>query len=68
MRIKILGTRGEIELSKPQHHNHSGILFDETILCDAGEKNILTTIQNSSLLPIFTLTMLFLLPAKKQLR
>jgi ribonuclease BN (tRNA processing enzyme) len=41
MQIKILGTRGEIEMSKPQHHNHSGILFDETILCDVGEKKYL---------------------------
>jgi len=41
MRIKILGTRGEIKISKSRHHNHSGILVDKTVLCDVGEKKYL---------------------------
>lgn len=41
LEIKILGTRGEIESSKPYHSNHSGILIDNTILFDIGEKEFL---------------------------
>ncbi len=41
MQIKILGTRGEIEISRPRYYNHSGILVDKTILCDVGEKKYL---------------------------
>jgi len=41
MRIKILGTRGEIELSRPKHSKHSGIFLDGKILFDIGEKSFL---------------------------
>jgi ribonuclease BN (tRNA processing enzyme) len=38
MKIKILGTRGEIKPSVPYHSKHSGILIDKKILFDLGEK------------------------------
>lgn len=41
MRIKILGTRGEIEASKPYHSKHSGVLVDGKLLFDLGEKQYL---------------------------
>lgn len=41
MLIKILGTRGEIEASKPYHSRHSGVLIDNTFLFDVGEKEYL---------------------------
>lgn len=41
MEIKILGTRGEIKLSKPLYQNHSGILVDKKILLDFGEEEFL---------------------------
>ena len=41
MRIEILGTRGEIEESAPDHRLHSGILIDDTILLDVGEREFL---------------------------
>ncbi len=41
MKIKILGTRGEIETSSPRHFNHSGILLDGKILLDLGEEKFL---------------------------
>lgn len=41
MRIKILGTRGEIEIRRPLHDNHSGILVDKIMMCDIGEKKYL---------------------------
>ena len=41
MDIKILGTRGEIEATAPYHSRHSGILIDETLLLDFGEKDFL---------------------------
>lgn len=41
MKIKVLGTRGEIEDSSPYHSKHSGVLIDETILFDLGEKQFL---------------------------
>lgn len=41
MKIKALGTRGEIEDSVPYHSKHSGVLIDETILFDLGEKQFL---------------------------
>lgn len=41
MKIKILGTRGEIEHSAPYHSKHSGILIDDKILIDLGEKEFL---------------------------
>ena len=41
MKIKILGTRAEIEASAPYHSRHSGILIDNEILIDLGEKEFL---------------------------
>ncbi len=41
MEIKILGTRGEIDSSLPYHSKHSGILINETLLLDIGEKEFL---------------------------
>jgi len=41
MKIKILGTRGEIEASAPYHSSHSGTLLDKKILLDAGEERFL---------------------------
>jgi len=41
MKIKILGTRGEIEGSAPWHTKHSGLLVDDTFLLDLGEKEYL---------------------------
>jgi ribonuclease BN (tRNA processing enzyme) len=41
MKIKILGTRGEIEESCPYHSKHSGILIDGKLLLDLGEKDFL---------------------------
>ncbi len=37
MRLKILGTRGNIPLSAPRYARHSGILVDARILLDLGE-------------------------------
>ena len=41
MKVKILGTRGEIEPSAPYHAKHSGVLIDKTLLLDLGEKSFL---------------------------
>jgi len=41
MKIKILGTRGEIEASAPYHSHHSGILLDKKIMFDLGEEEFL---------------------------
>lgn len=41
MKIKILGTRGEIEESCPYHKRHSGVLIDRKFLLDVGEKEFL---------------------------
>lgn len=41
MKIKILGTRGEIPESAPYHSKHSGILIDQKLLVDLGEKSFL---------------------------
>lgn len=41
MKIKILGTRGKIEAKAPKHSRHSGILIDDKILIDVGEKSYL---------------------------
>lgn len=41
MKIKILGTRGEIKPSAPYHSHHSGVLIDDTLLFDCGEKKFL---------------------------
>jgi glyoxylase-like metal-dependent hydrolase (beta-lactamase superfamily II) len=42
MKLEILGTRGEIDESAPQHRKHSGILVDDTLLLDVGEKEYLS--------------------------
>jgi ribonuclease BN (tRNA processing enzyme) len=41
MQLIILGTRGEIEESLPYHSKHSGILVDQELLIDLGEKRFL---------------------------
>jgi len=41
MRIKVLGTRGEVEPSAPYHSRHSGVLVDDTLLLDLGEREFL---------------------------
>lgn len=41
MKIKILGTRGEIKESAPYHSRHSGLLVDGKILFDLGEPEFL---------------------------
>ena len=41
MRIKVLGTRGEVEPSSPYHAKHSGVLVDGEVLFDLGEKEFL---------------------------
>lgn len=41
MKIKVLGTRGEIENSAPYHSKHTGVLIDKKILFDVGEKDFL---------------------------
>lgn len=41
MRIRILGTRGEIEETARYHSRHSGILIDGTLLVDLGEPEFL---------------------------
>lgn len=41
MKIKVLGTRGEIPASAPYHSKHSGVLIDNKILLDLGEKEFL---------------------------
>lgn len=41
MKIKILGTRGEIKVSAPYHSRHSGVLIDTTLLLDCGEPEFL---------------------------
>ena len=41
MKIKVLGTRGEVESSSPNHLKHSGVLVDSEILFDLGEKEFL---------------------------
>lgn len=41
MKIKILGTRGEIKATAPYHSKHSGVLIDNEILCDLGEMEFL---------------------------
>lgn len=41
MHIKILGSKGEIENSLPYHSKHSGILVDDCLLFDVGEKEFL---------------------------
>ena len=41
MRLKILGTRGDVVPSAPQYARHSGILVDARILLDLGEPGYL---------------------------
>ena len=41
MKIKILGTRGEIEETLPRHSKHSGVLINDELLLDVGEKEFL---------------------------
>lgn len=43
MHVKILGTRGEIEEKAPFHSKHTGILIDDELLIDVGEKSFLIT-------------------------
>lgn len=38
MKIKVLGTRGEIPESRPYHSKYSGILVNDELLLDVGEK------------------------------
>lgn len=41
MKLKILGTRGEIKFSSPLHSRHSGVLVDDKLLMDLGEVSFL---------------------------
>jgi ribonuclease BN (tRNA processing enzyme) len=41
MRIKVLGTRGEIDETAPYHSRHSGVLIDGVLLLDLGEREFL---------------------------
>ncbi|MFW6110318.1 MAG: MBL fold metallo-hydrolase [Patescibacteria group bacterium] len=41
MKVKILGTRGEIKPSSPYHSRHSGVLINNELLVDLGEKEFL---------------------------
>lgn len=43
MKIRVLGTRGEIEESAPRHARHSGLLVDGRLLFDLGEPEFLET-------------------------
>lgn len=42
MKIQILGTRGEIEPTAPYHAKHSGVLIDDYLMFDLGEKEFLS--------------------------
>jgi ribonuclease BN (tRNA processing enzyme) len=41
MKIRVLGTRGEIEETSPRHSRHSGLLVDGRLLFDLGEREFL---------------------------
>lgn len=41
MNIKILGTKGEVELNLPRHRKQSGVLIDNALLLDLGDKRYL---------------------------
>lgn len=41
MKITVLGTRGEIEESAPYHSKKSGVLLNDTLLLDIGDKKFL---------------------------
>ncbi len=43
MKIRVLGTRGEIRQSAPRHSRHSGLLVDGRLLFDLGEREFLDT-------------------------
>ena len=43
MKVRVLGTRGEIEESAPRHSRHSGLLVDGRLLFDLGEREFLET-------------------------
>ena len=43
MKIRVLGTRGEIKESAPRHARHSGLLVDGRLLFDLGEREFLDT-------------------------
>jgi ribonuclease BN (tRNA processing enzyme) len=50
MHITILGTRGEIEQTAPYHSRHSGILIDETLMVDLGEREFLDRVPKAVLI------------------
>ena len=41
MRVRILGTRGNVAASAPWHAKHAGVLVDGRLLLDAGEAGYL---------------------------
>lgn len=41
MNVKFLGTKANIETTKPYHSRHSGILVDDRLLFDLGERSFL---------------------------
>jgi ribonuclease BN (tRNA processing enzyme) len=41
MKIRVLGTRGEIKVSDNKHIYHSGVLIDNLVMLDLGEKDFL---------------------------
>jgi ribonuclease BN (tRNA processing enzyme) len=41
MKIRVLGSRGEIDRVAPRHRKHSGVLIDDTLLFDLGEPEFL---------------------------
>lgn len=41
MKIEILGSRGKIKPTAPKYKNHSGILIDNTLLVDIGQREYL---------------------------
>lgn len=43
MKIRILGTRANIEAKQPGHTRHTGVLLDDKILIDLGEKEFLSS-------------------------
>ena len=43
MKIRFLGTRANTDLSAPYHSKHSGVLIDDALLFDLGERGFLET-------------------------
>jgi ribonuclease BN (tRNA processing enzyme) len=41
LKIEILGTRGEVKPKSPYHSRHSGVLLDQFVLLDLGEREFL---------------------------